>query len=189
MPDHDEHQITQLLKEWSGGNAGALQELMPLVYDELRKMAKRHMLGQNRGHTLQATEIIHEAYLKLARSEKQDWNDRAHFFGVASTAMRHILVNYALSKKAHKRGGEIQRVTLDDRSVVSTERSDEIVALDDALKELTALDERAGRVVEMKFFGGMTNEETAEVLKVSTETVKRDWNFARSWLLREVAGT
>ncbi|MGB7208020.1 MAG: sigma-70 family RNA polymerase sigma factor [Pyrinomonadaceae bacterium] len=189
MPDRDQHQITQLLNDWNDGNDVALQELMPLVYDELRRMAKRYMSGQNKGHTFQTTELIHEAYLKLAKSEKQNWKNRAHFFGVAATAMRHILVNYALSKNAQKRGGEAQKVTLNDDSIVSLERSDEIVALDDALKELAALDERSSRVVEMKFFGGMTNEETAEVLKVSTETVKRDWQFARSWLLREVAGT
>lgn len=188
MPERDRSQITELLNEWSGGNEVALDELMPLVYDELHRMAKRYMSGQSKGNTFQTTELIHEAYLKLARSDKQSWNNRAHFFGVAATAMRHILVNHAVAKQSQKRGGELQKVTLNDNSIVSTERSDEIVALNDALNELTALDERASRVVEMKFFGGMTNEETAEVLKVSTETVKRDWQFARSWLLREVAG-
>jgi RNA polymerase sigma factor (TIGR02999 family) len=188
MLERDQHQVTQLLNEWGDGNEVALEELMPLVYDELRRMAKRYMSGQNKGHTFQTTELIHEAYLKLAGNEKQSWKNRAHFFGVAAMAMRHILVNYALSKQSQKRGGEAQKVTLNENSIVSTERSDEIVALDGALKDLTALDERASRVVELKFFGGMTNEETAEVLKVSTETVKRDWQFARSWLLREVAG-
>ncbi len=142
MPERNQSQITELLNEWSGGNDVALDELMPLVYDELRQMAKRYMSGQNKGHTFQTTELIHEAYLKLAKSEKQNWKNRAHFLGVAATAMRHILVNHALSKQSQKRGGELQKVTLNDNSIVSGERTDEIVALNDALKELTVLDER-----------------------------------------------
>ncbi len=187
MPERDQSQITELLNEWSVGSDVALDELMPLIYDELRRMAKRYMSGQSKGHTFQTTDLIHEAYLKLAKSENQSWVSRAHFFGVAATAMRHILVNHAVSKQSQKRGGERQKVTLNENSIVSAERSDEMIALDSALNELAVLDERASRVVEMKFFGGMTNDETAEVLKVSTETVKRDWQFARSWLLREVA--
>ena len=189
MPERDSHQVTLLLNQWSDGNDAALDQLMPLVYDELHTMAKRYMSGQNKGHTFQTTELIHEAYLKLAGGEKQDWKNRSHFLGVAAMAMRHILVNYAISKQSQKRGGDPQRITLEENSMVSTERSGEIVALDDALAALALLDGRASRVVEMKFFGGMTNAETAEVLNVSTETVKRDWHFARSWLLREVATT
>lgn len=160
---------------------------MPLVYDELRAMAKRHLSGQKKGHTFQTTELIHEAYLKLAGGERQNWKNRAHFFGVAALAMRHILVNYAVSKQSRKRGGEWRKITLEENAVASMERSDEIIALDEALKEMANLDGRASRVVELKFFGGLTNDETAEVLKISPETVKRDWRFARSWLLRELA--
>ncbi len=189
MLEADSRRVTLLLNQWSDGNDAALDELMPLVYDELRTMAKRYMSGQNKGHTFQTTELIHEAYLKLAGGEKKDWKNRAHFLGVAALAMRHILVNYALSKQSQKRGGDQQKITLEENSMVSTERSAEIVALDSALSDLAVLDERASRVVELKFFGGMTNEETAEALKVSTETVKRDWHFARSWLLRKVAAT
>ena len=186
MPEGDPHQISQLLNDWNDGNDLALEELMPLVYDELRKMAKRYMSGQNKGHTFQTTELIHEAYLKLAVGEKQDWKNRAHFFGVAALAMRHILVNYALSKQSQKRGGERQKVTLDDNSIVSMERSDEIIALDEALKSLENLDNRKGRVVELRYFGGLSIEETASVLKVTPQTVKRDWRFAKTWLLREL---
>lgn len=164
----------------------ALEELMPLVYDELRVMAKRYLSGQNRAHTFQTTELIHEAYLKLAGGEKKDWENRAHFFGVAALAMRHILVNYAVSKRSQKRGGDRHRVTLDDDSVVSIERTDEIVALNEALKNLETLDQRKGRVVELRYFGGMSIDETASVLKVSPQTVQRDWRFAKSWLMREL---
>lgn len=185
----DSHQITQLLVQWGDGDQTALGDLMPIVYDELRLMANRFMRRQDSGHTMQTTELIHEAYLKLAGNDEKEWKNRAHFFAVASQAMRHILVNYALSKQSKKRGGDQQKITLEENSMVSTERSAEIVALDSALSDLAVLDERASRVVELKFFGGMTNEETAEALKVSTETVKRDWHFARSWLLRKVAAT
>ena len=186
MLERDSHQVTLLLNQWRDGNEWALEELMPLVYDELRVMAKRYMSGQNRGHTFQTTELIHEAYLKLAGGEKQSWQNRAHFFGVAALAMRHILVNYALSKRSQKRGGDRQQVTLNDNSVVSMERSEEIVALDAALKGLERLDARKGRVVELRYFGGLSIEETASILKVSHQTVQRDWRFAKSWLMREL---
>lgn len=182
-------QVTRLLNEWSAGSEVALDELMPIVYDELRTMAKRYMSGQNPGHTFQTTELIHEAYVKLACGETKSWKNRSHFFGVAALAMRHILVNYARSKQSLKRGGDLQKVTLEENSSVSTDKVDEIVALDNALTELAALDHRTSRVVELKFFGGLTNEQTAEVLRVSRETVKREWQFARSWLLREIANT
>ena len=186
MPERDSHQVTLLLNQWSDGNDAALGELMPLVYDELRTMAKRYMSGQNKGHTFQTTELIHEAYLKLAGGEKKDWKNRAHFLGVAALAMRHILVNYAISKQSKKRGGDRQKVTLNDDSIVSMERSDEIVALDEALKGLETLDRRKSRVVELRYFGGMSIEETASVLRVSPQTVQRDWRFAKSWLMREL---
>jgi RNA polymerase sigma factor (TIGR02999 family) len=186
MTDNDSQQITSLLVEWSNGNQTALDNLMPLVYDELRRIARRFMRRQAAGHTFQTTELIHEAYLKLARSEDQNWQNRAHFFGVAAQAMRHILVDYARSKQSRKRGGWQEKITLEETAAVSFQRSDELVHLDDAMKQLEALDERKSRVVELKYFGGLTNEEIAEVLKISPETVKRDWRFSRTWLLREL---
>lgn len=181
------HQITLLLVDWSNGDELALEELMPLVYDELRRMAKRYMRRQPTGHTFQTTELIHEAYLKLAKHDGQNWKNRAHFFGVAAKAMRHILVDYARSKQSGKRGGSAQKITLEENLIVSAQRPEEIVRLDDALKQLALLDERKSRVVEMKFFAGLNIEEIAEVLKISPETVKRDWRFSRNWLLRELS--
>jgi len=186
MEDDASHQITLLLLDWSKGDAYALEQLMPLVYDELRRMARSYMRRQPSGHTFQTTELIHEAYLKLAGGGSKAWQNRAHFFGVASKAMRHILVDYARSKSRNKRGGWQDRVTFVEGMAVSSGRSEEIVALDDALNQLAQLDERKVRVVEMKFFGGLTIEEIAEVLKVSPETVKRDWSFSHTWLLREL---
>jgi len=187
MLQAESQQITQLLVEWSEGNELAKEQLFPLVYEELRQMARRYLRRQPSGHTFQTTELIHEAYLKLANQGDRTWQNRAHFFGVAAHAMRHILVDYARSKQSQKRGGWPDRVTLSENAVVSSEHSDEIVALDDALKQLAALDERKSRVVELKFFGGLNIEEIAEVLKISDKTVKRDWRFARTWLLRQLA--
>ena len=186
MPDDVSHQITLLLVEWNKGDEKALEQLMPLVYEELRRMARSHLRRQPSNHSFQTSELIHEAYLKLAKGDGQDWQNRAHFFGVAAKAMRHILVDYARSKKSGKRGWQ-NRVSLGAETAVASGRSNELIALDDALTALHALDERKSRVVELRFFGGLTNEEMAEVLKVSTETVKRDWRFARTWLLRELA--
>jgi RNA polymerase sigma-70 factor, ECF subfamily len=187
MANNDSPQITQLLVEWGGGSQTALENLIPLVYDELRRMAKRYMRGQSAGHTFQTTELIHEAYLKLAKQDEPSWQNRAHFFGVAAQAMRHILVDYARSKQSQKRGGWQEKVTLDETAIVSSKQSGEMLALDEALNRLTTLDERKSKVVELKYFGGLTNEEIAEVLKTSPETVKRDWKFARTWLLRELS--
>lgn len=181
------NQITLLLADWSRGNESALEQLMPLVYGELRRLAKSYMRRQPAGHTFQTTDLIHEAYLKVARQKEQNWQSRAHFFGVAARAMRHILVDYARSKNSRKRGGLADKITLDETLIASANRSAEIVALDEALKRLAVMDERKSRVVEMKFFGGLTGEEIAVVLKISPETVKRDWTFSRSWLLRELA--
>ena len=181
------HQISSLLIDWSKGDSFALEELMPIVYEELRQMARRYMRRQPSGHTFQTTELIHEAYLKIAKAEDRNWQNRAHFFGVAAIAMRHILVNYAVSKQSQKRGGWQQRVTLADDIAFSNNDSDQIVALDEALKKLESIDKRRSRVVEMKFFAGLKIEEIAEVLKISPETVKRDWQFSRIWLLRELS--
>jgi len=186
MTNTDSEQITSLLVEWGNGNQKALENLMPLVYDELRRIARRFMRRQSAGHTFQTTELIHEAYLKLARGEDQNWQNRAHFFGVAARAMRHILVDYARQRSSQKRGGWQEKITLDETAAVSFQRSDDLVMLDDAMRQLAALDERKAQVVELKYFGGLTNEEIAEVLKISPETVKRDWRFSRTWLLREL---
>lgn len=186
MPDNNSRQISLLLTNWNKGDEYALEQLMPLVYHELRVMARRHMRRQPAGHTFQTTDLIHETYLKIAGGEERYWQSRTHFFGVAAKAMRHILVDYARSKNNQKRGGWQERVTLQDNMRVTNQSSEEIVALDDALNRLAALDERKVRVVEMKFFAGLKVEEIAGVLKVSPETVKRDWSFAQTWLLREL---
>lgn len=188
MLNADSHQITTLLVDWSKGDELALEQLMPLVYEELRRMARSYMRRQPSGHTFQTTELIHEAYLKIAKSEDRNWENRAHFFGVAAKAMRQILVDYARSKSSQKRGGWQERITLIDDVMTTNNSSKEIVALDDALKNLEQIDPRRGHVVELKYFGGLTVEEIAEVLKISTKTVNRDWQFARTWLLRELTG-
>lgn len=188
MGNFGNEDVTELLAAWSNGDGEALQELMPLVYDELHRMAKRYMHSQPSGHTLQTTALIHEAYLKLADNNEKRFTNRAHFFAVAANAMRHILVDHARSRQTGKRGGGAQVIALDDAPIVSVERASEIVALDDALKNLSAQDERKSRVVELRYFGGLSVDETAEVLKVSPETVARDWRFAKTWLLRELSG-
>jgi RNA polymerase sigma factor (TIGR02999 family) len=185
-PDNNSHQISLLLIDWSKGDAYALEQLMPLVYDELRRMARNYMRRQPSGHTFQTTDLIHETYLKLAGGEERNWHSRNHFFGVAAKAMRHILVDYARSKNNQKRGGWQERVTLAENMRVTNQSSDDIVALDEALNRLANLDERKVRVVEMKFFAGLNVAEIAGVLNVSPETVKRDWSFAQTWLLREL---
>ncbi len=186
MLEAESHEITQLLADWSNGDSRAFEQLIPLVYDELRRMAHGYMRRQPANHTFQTTELIHEAYLKIAKGD-QDFQNRAHFFGVAAKAMRHILVDYARSKQSEKRGGGRERIELSDNTAVSLDRADQLLSMDEALKTLESLDERKCRVVELRFFGGFTNEEIAEVLKVSSETVKRDWRFARNWLLRDLA--
>lgn len=187
MTNNGPDQITGLLAEWSSGNREALDHLMPLVYDELKRIARRFMRRQPAGHAFQTTELIHEAYLKIARREEQSFQNRAHFFGVAARAMRHILVDYARSEQSKKRGGWQERVTLDERVMGISQSADNMLLLDNALTALAELDERKCRVVELRYFGGLTVEEAAEVLNISPETVKRDWRFARTWLLRELS--
>lgn len=181
------HEVTKLLADWSNGNQLALDQLMRLVEGELRQMAHRYMARQNPGHTLQTTALINEAFVKLIGQPDKHFNNREHFFGVAASAMRHILVDYARSKQYGKRGGGAPKVSLDEALTVSEERAAELVALDDALKELAKVDERKCRVVELRYFGGLSVEETAEVLKVSAITVMRDWSMAKSWLHRELS--
>ncbi len=176
--------ITELLVRWNDGEDAALELLLPVVYDDLRRIARRAMRGQNSGHTFQTTDLIHEAYLKLAEGQRAEWQNRAHFFAVAARAMRHILVDYARSKQSVKRGGEARRVTLDETLTVSPDISGEIVQLNLLLEQLARIDPRKASIVEMKFFGGMTTEEIAEALNLSPKTIKRDWRFARSWLQR-----
>src|SRR5215510_6773646 len=176
-------QLSHLLQRWSDGDSEALDQLMPLVYGELRRMARRYMGQQPAGHTLQTTALIHEAYLRLVGQEERRWENRAHFFGVAAKAMRHILMDYARTQNRAKRGGGALQVSLDEALTFSAERSAELVALDDALNELAKLDERQSKVVELRFFRGLTEEEIANVLKDSPRTVSGDWSIARSWLL------
>ena len=183
-PSPDE--VTQLLLDWSGGNKEAIDKLMPLVYEELRRLA-HHFMGRERpGHTLQTTAIVNEAYLQLIDQRNVQWHNRAHFFGIASHLMRRILAGYARSRQSAKRGGGAHQVSLDEAMIVSEERMAEMVALDDALTALAKFDERKSQIVEMRFFGGMSIEETAAVLGVSPGTVLRDWTLAKAWLRREI---
>ncbi len=178
--------VTQLLAHWSHGDDAALAELTPLVYEELRHIAHHQMGGQRPDHTLQTTALINEAYLRLAGQTNPSWQNRAHFFAVAARAMRQILVNYAKSDRAQKRGGGALKIELDEAAIVSPEQSKEIVDLHEALERLATLDSRKGRVVELKYFGGLNHDEIAEVLKVSAVTVRRDWVFAKAWLHNEL---
>jgi len=180
-------EITQLLHAWSDGDQTALDQLLPLVYDELHRMAQRYVGRERPDHTLQTTALIHEAYLRLVGQPEKHWENRAHFFAVAAQAMRHVLVDYARTRQAARHGGEVQAVSLEEAAVVSAERAAELVALDEALKELEAIDPRKCRVVELKYFGGLNIDETAEVLKVSTATIDRDWSLAKSWLHRALS--
>ena len=179
-------QITRLLVAWSNGDRAALDELMPLIYGELRRMARRYMAGQPQDHTLQTTALIHEAYIKLAGQEEKRWQNRAHFFGVAAQAMRHILVDHARTRHAAKRGGAVRAFSLDEAAVLADDQAATLVALDDALKSLAQFAPRQSQVVELRYFGGLSVKEAAEVLKVSAETVTRDLRMAKAWLLREM---
>jgi RNA polymerase sigma factor (TIGR02999 family) len=180
------HRVTQLLAHWSHGEDAALAELTPLVYQELRRIAHRHMSAERPDHTLQTTALVNEAYLRLADQTNPRWQDRAHFFAVAARAMRQILVNYAKSYRAQKRGGGAIKVELDEAAIVSPEQSRAIVALHEALERLGTLDSRKARVVELKHFAGLNHDEIAEVMKISTVTVRRDWVFAKAWLYDEL---
>src|SRR5213595_1103741 len=186
MPSVSPHRVTQLLMDWSHGDDAALAELTPLVYEELRRLAHHFMEGQRPDHTLQTTVLVNEAYLRLADQTNPNWQSRAHFFAVAARAMRQILVNYAKSSRAQKRGGGGLKVELDEAALVSPEQSKEIVDLHEALERLAALDSRKAQVVELKYFGGLNYDEMAEVLKISPITVRRDWRFARAWLYTEL---
>ena len=180
-------QVTELLVRWRGGDKAALDSLMPLVYNELHRIATRYLQKERSDHTLQSTALVHEAYVRLAEQDLPQWQNRAHFFAVAAQLMRQILVDYARSHRASKRGGDICKVGLDDAGDKAEALDVDIIALDDALKRLAEMDSHQSRVVELKFFGGLSIEDTAEVLGISASTVKRDWISARAWLHRELA--
>jgi RNA polymerase sigma-70 factor, ECF subfamily len=179
-------QITKLLQAWSEGQDAALDELLPVVHQELRRLARRYMFGERPGQTLQTTALVNEAYLRLVNSRQVNWQNRAHFFAISAQLMRRILVDSARSRGGQQRGGGIPKVTLDEALIGPQEKGQDSVALDDALKALSGVDPRKSRVVELRFFGGLSVEETAEVLKVHPNTVLRDWRLAKMWLKREM---
>jgi RNA polymerase sigma-70 factor, ECF subfamily len=182
------HEVTGLLQAWSAGNEEALQKLTPLVYRELHRAARHYMAGERTGHTLQATALINEVYLGLIDARRMDWQNRAHFFAVCAQLMRRILTDFARSRRYQKRGGGAAPMALDEALVVGSQPDSDLIALDDALKRLALVDERKSRVVELRFFGGLDVKETADLLKVSSETVARDWKLAKLWLLRDLSG-
>lgn len=179
------HEITRLLRSWSEGDEAAVEQLMPLVYSELHRLAQRYMSGERQDHTLQTTALVNEAYLRLMSSAHGEWEGRTHFFAVSARVMRRILVDWARSRQSLKRGSDLAPLELNEELAAVNSGTD-LVALDDALKALAVLDPRKSQTVELRFFGGLSLEETAEVLKVSQETVQRDWRFARNWLRREL---
>jgi len=176
--------VTRLLVNWSNGDQAALDKLLPLVNDELRRLARRYMRRESPGHTLQTSALVNEAYLRLIDQKHVQWQNRAHFFGIAAQLMRRILIDHARSHHYAKRGGGALKVSLDEAAAVTEARAAELLAVDEALEKLTAMDERKGRIVELRFFGGLTEEETAEVMGVSSPTVQREWRAAKAWLRR-----
>jgi RNA polymerase sigma-70 factor, ECF subfamily len=187
MPENQSAEITRLLRSWQEGNREALEQLTPLVYEELHRRARYYMAREQDGHILQTTALINEVYLRLVRVNL-DWKDRAHFYAVCAQMMRRILTDFARSRGYQKRGGEAQAVNLDEAMALSPSVPVDIVALEQVLTRLEQIDSRKGKVVELRFFGGLTVQETAEVLNVSPDTVMRDWGMARAWLLRELHG-
>ena len=184
----DPDDVTGLLLKWGQGDSAALEQLIPHVERELHRIARRCMAGERGGHTLQATALVNEVYMRLVDGKAVAWQDRAHFLAVAARAMRRILVDHARGKQAHKRGGDVVKVTFDEALVVSNDSADDFVALDDALESLAEFSPRKSRVIELRFFGGLTVEETASVLEISADTVMRDWRLAKAWLQREMRG-
>lgn len=188
MATTSQEQVTELLLAWGQGDESALERLVPMVYGELHRLAHRYLGGERAGHMLQTTALVNEAYLRLVDSRRVQWQNRAHFFAVSAQLMRRVLVDFARQRNYQKRGGDAVQVSLHEELAGSTERGADLVALDDALNAMAKTDERASRVVELRFFGGLSIEEAAEVLKISPETVKRDWTWAKAWLLRELSG-
>lgn len=185
MSDSDSTEVTQILQEWSLDNDSSAR-LMPLVYDELRRLAQSYLRRERPDHTLQPTALVHEAYLRLVNQSRVEWQNRAHFYAVAAQMMRRILIDHARTHASEKRGGSGRRLSLDEASFMPQERAADLLALDDALKQLSITDERKSRVVELRFFGGLSVKEAAEVLGVHTATVERDWVVAKAWLYREI---
>lgn len=181
------HEITDLLLAWNSGDSSALERLTPLVYQELHRLARGYLRGERAGHTLQTTDLVNEAYLRLIDTSRMHWQNRVHFFAVSAQLMRRILVDFARARRNLKRGGAATQVSLDEALAIGSERNAELIALDDALTALAELDERQSKVVELRFFGGLTEIEIAEVLQVSPRTVNGDWSLARAWLLRELS--
>jgi len=182
-----EHELTQLLRAWSEGDEQALEKLVPLVYAELHRLARHYMAGEPAGHTLQTSALVNEAYLRLVNFKNVTWQNRAHFFGVSAGLMRRILVDFVRARRSLKRGGDVLTVSLEEGSISLPAAGADLEALDDALKTLALMDPRRSRVVELRFFVGLSAEETAEVLRVSAETVLHDWKLAKVWLLRELS--
>jgi RNA polymerase sigma factor (TIGR02999 family) len=187
MSGEAQDEVTQILNDWSGGDAKAQERLMPFVYDELRRLARSFLFQERGDHTLQPTALVHEAYVRLVDQTRVNWQNRSHFYGVASRMMRRVLVDHARAHAAEKRGGGAIRLSIDDVQVPLEQRAADFVALDEALEKLSQFDERKGKIVEMRFFGGLNDEEIAEVLGVTTRTVLRDWKKARLWLYRELS--
>ncbi|MBA3883743.1 MAG: sigma-70 family RNA polymerase sigma factor [Chthoniobacterales bacterium] len=183
-----QQQVTQLLSDWRSGDASALEKLIPLVQPELQRLARHYMSRERPGHTLQATALLDDAYLQLADKTHPQWQNRAHFFAVAAQLMRRIMVDHARQRNAAKRGGGAIRISLDECAAVTETRADELLALDEALEKLAVFDQRKAQVVEMRYFGGLTTEEIADVLKIHVNTVMRDWTAARAWLLAALSG-
>jgi RNA polymerase sigma-70 factor (ECF subfamily) len=188
MPEPSCNEVTQLLRKWSCGDASALDKLIPLVYSELHRTARRYMSFERNSHTMQPTALVHEVYVRLVGAQSASWQDRAHFFAVCARMMRRILTDSARARRSQKRGGDLGQVSFTESLPGLGKPGMDLVALDDALNGLARLDERKSQVVELRFFGGLSVEETAEVLKTSKETVKRDWSVAKLWLLREMGG-
>jgi len=188
MPSPTQQEVTQLLGDWSGGDAGALDKLIPLVQPELHRLAHHYMSRERGGHTLQTTALLNEAYLRLVDNTKPLWQNRTHFVAAAAQLMRRIMVDHARERHSLKRGGDTLKVTLDEAALVTGTRSEELLALDEALERLGAQDPRKSQIVELRYFGGLTAEETAEFLKVSLRTVEREWNMAKAWLYRALSG-
>ena len=186
MGSTSSHEVTQMLVAWGNGDQSALEKLMPLVYDELHRLAHRYMAHERPEHTLQTSALVNEAYFKLIDQRSVQWQNRAQFFGIAATSMRRILVTHARSRSRGKRGGGAPQISLDENALLSAERAAEMVALDDALRHLAAIDQRKSQVVELRYFAGLSIDETAEALKVSPGTVMRDWTLAKAWLRREI---
>ena len=187
MTTPEPEEVSQLLKDWSDGDQAALDKVMPVVYQELRRLAHHYMRKERVGHTLQTTALVNEAYLRLADYKKMRWQSRTHFFAVAAQVMRRILVENARSRNYAKRGGGAQKVEFDETAVVSAGRSAEVIAVDEALTELESWDARKGRIVELRFFGGLSIDETAEFLQVSPTTVQREWRSAKAWLYKAIS--